>query len=390
MQTPVRDTERTPDGEPPAPEEHEEREEQKEHETRPDPARRKRRGPGPFLLLVLPTLTVLLAAAVFLVATDRLSGLLGGDDGDAAPAPQAVTDRVDPSLLPWLRKAADQCDTLRPSVLAAQIDLLSGWSNDGAALSGPSGLAGFTPAQWREWGEDANGNGTSSPKDPADALVALGRWDCALAERMTESRTRGTVNGDLLDLTLAAYDQDEAAVTKAGRVPEPALPYVRKIKQLARQYAQFDTAPSPLPDAGAPPRDGYLRRPLLTTTLSSAFGTRQHPLSGVTKLHTGVDFPAPQGTPVTAAGPGTVTFAGLTQAYGNRVVIDHGKANGKRLQTTYSHLSALNTTQGSTVIPGTTLGWVGSTGLSTGPHLHFEVMVEGQYTDPMPWLEGGG
>ncbi|TWV28084.1 M23 family metallopeptidase, partial [Streptomyces albidoflavus] len=75
---------------------------------------------------------------------------------------------------------------------------------------------------------------------------------------------------------------------------------------------------------------------------------------------------------------------------GNRVVIDHGKANGKRLQTTYSHLSALNTTQGSPVIPGTTLGWVGSTGLSTGPHLHFEVMVEGHYTDPMPWLGGGG
>ncbi|MFF8566613.1 M23 family metallopeptidase [Streptomyces albidoflavus] len=387
METPLRDTGRTPDPgtdtdtEPPAPE---------EQEPRPDPARRKRRGPGPFLLLVLPTLTVLLAGLVFLVATDRLSGLLGGDEGDPAPAPQAVTDRVDPSLLPWLRKAADRCDTLRPSVLAAQIDLRSGWSNDGAALSGPSGLAGFTPAQWREWGEDANDNGTSTPKDPADAIMALGGWDCALAERMTELRTRGTLNGDLLDLTLAAYDQDEDAVTKAGRVPKTALPYVRKAKQLARQYAQFDTAPSPLPGAGAPPRDGYLHRPLRTTTLSSAFGTREHPLSGVTKLHTGVDFPAPQGTPVTAAGPGTVVFAGLTQAYGNRVVVDHGQADGQRLQTTYSHLSALNTTQGSTVVPGTTLGWVGSTGLSTGPHLHFEVMLDGHYTDPVPWLDGGG
>ncbi|MFE1151058.1 M23 family metallopeptidase [Streptomyces albidoflavus] len=384
METPLRDTERTPDAEPPAPEELE------EQETRPDPARQKRRGPGPFLLLVLPTLTVLLAGAVFLVATDRLSGLLGGDDGDPAPAPQAVTDRVDPSLLPWLRKAADRCDTLRPSVLAAQIDLRSGWSNDGAALSGPSGLAGFTPAQWRTWGEDANGNGTSAPKDPADAIMALGRWDCALAERMTESRTRGTVNGDLLDLTLAAYDQDETAVTKAGRVPPKALPYVRKAKQLARQYAQFDTAPAPLPGAEGPPRDGYLHRPLRTTTLSSPFGTRQHPLSGVTKLHTGVDFPAPQGTPVTATAPGTVVFAGLTRAYGNRVVVDHGEADGRRLQTTYSHLSALNTTQGSTVTPGTTLGWVGSTGLSTGPHLHFEVMVDGHYTDPVPWLDGAG
>ncbi|MHC8562363.1 hypothetical protein ACW23B_13460 [Streptomyces albidoflavus] len=90
-----RDTERPPDAEQPAPEARPE-----EQETRPDPARRKRRGPGPFLLLVLPTLTVLLAGAVFLVATDRLSGLLGGDDGDPAPAPQAVTDRVAPPSSP--------------------------------------------------------------------------------------------------------------------------------------------------------------------------------------------------------------------------------------------------------------------------------------------------
>ncbi|MFC7468996.1 M23 family metallopeptidase [Actinomadura keratinilytica] len=80
----------------------------------------------------------------------------------------------------------------------------------------------------------------------------------------------------------------------------------------------------------------------------------------------------------------------MTRAYGNRVVVDHGEADGRRLQTTYSHLSALHTTQGSTVVPGTTLGRVGSTGLSTGPHLHFEVMLDGHYTDPVPWLDGVG
>lgn len=384
MQTPsrvpLRDADPSPDAEPSAPE---------DDRTRPARPPRKRRGPGPFLLLVLPALAVLLAGAVFLVATDRLSGLLGGDDGRAQAAPQAVTDRVDSSLVPWLKRAAEQCDVVRPSVLAAQIDVRSGWSNDGAALSGPVGLAGFTAEEWREWGKDSNGNGRSTPKDPADAIMALGRWDCALAERMTQLRTRGTVSGELLDLTLAAYTRDEEAVAAAGRVPAKALPYVRKVRQLTRQYNEFDTAAA-LPGAEGPPRQGYLHWPVRPTSLSSAYGTRTHPLSGVTKLHTGVDFPGAQGTPVTAAGQGTVVFAGLTKAYGNRVVVDHGAVDGARLQTTYSHLSVLRTTRGSAVSPTTLLGDVGSTGLSTGPHLHFEVMVDGHYTDPMPWLNGGG
>ncbi|MFC7468995.1 hypothetical protein ACFQVA_17880 [Actinomadura keratinilytica] len=133
--------------------------------------------------------------------------------------------------------------------------------------------------------------------------MALGRWDCALAERMTESRTRGTVNGDLLDLTLAAYDQDETAVTKAGRVPPKALPYVRKAKQLSRQYAQFDTVPSPCRAPRARPVTATCTAPCAPPP-SAPPSAPADPLSGVTKLHTGVDFPAPQGAPVTAAARG--------------------------------------------------------------------------------------
>jgi murein DD-endopeptidase MepM/ murein hydrolase activator NlpD len=103
-----------------------------------------------------------------------------------------------------------------------------------------------------------------------------------------------------------------------------------------------------------------------------------------------VDFAAPQGAPVGAARAGRVVFAASTAAYGNRVVIDHGSIQGKRLETTYSHLSSLETVVGRTVEAGTTIGRVGSTGLSTGPHLHFEVVLDGYYTDPRPWLAPGG
>lgn len=79
----------------------------------------------------------------------------------------------------------------------------------------------------------------------------------------------------------------------------------------------------------------------------------------------------------------------MTKAYGNRIVIDHGTIGGRRLETTYNHLSALQVTSGQSVDAGTVIGFVGSTGLSTGPHLHFEVLVDGTYTDPMPWLAAG-
>jgi murein DD-endopeptidase MepM/ murein hydrolase activator NlpD len=109
----------------------------------------------------------------------------------------------------------------------------------------------------------------------------------------------------------------------------------------------------------------------------------------VTKLHTGVDFGAPQGAQVAAARDGRVVFAAMTRAYGNRVVVDHGTIDGKRLETTYSHLSVLGVTAGQSVRTGTPVGRVGSTGLSTGPHLHFEVVYDGYYADPRPWLALG-
>ncbi|MFI0977400.1 M23 family metallopeptidase [Streptomyces sp. NPDC021093] len=353
-------------------------------------APRRRRGPGPFTLLALPGLAAVIGSAIFLTAAGQLPGT-GSEDGQgstaADTAKNSAADRVDKSYVPWLKESAKKCAVLRPSVLAAQIDAHSGWSTDTAALSDATGIAGFSAAQWREWGKDEDGNGRSSPLDPIDAIMALGRQDCALAGQMAELRTRGTVTGELLDLTLAAHTAGRGAVESAGRVPAKARPYLVRIDQLSARYSAFDS-PEPLPGSDTAPPPSVLQWPARTTSVSSPYGTREHPLTGVTKLHTGVDFAAGRGTPATAAWQGTVVFAGLTKAYGNRVVIDHGSVGGKRLQTTYSHLSVLRVSKGRAVTVGTVVGDVGSTGLSTGPHLHFEVILDGYYTDPLPWLGG--
>ena len=130
---------------------------------------------------------------------------------------------------------------------------------------------------------------------------------------------------------------------------------------------------------------GTLAKPLNAEMVStSGFGYRVSPITGMSgELHRGQDFAAACGTDVTAAAAGTVTFAGWhPYGGGQRVVIDHG--NG--VETTYNHLSAIHVAVGDTMDRGALLGASGSTGASTGCHLHFEVMVNGDVVDPLGWL----
>lgn len=128
---------------------------------------------------------------------------------------------------------------------------------------------------------------------------------------------------------------------------------------------------------------GSLSAPLDSAVMSSPFGTRVSPITGAGELHTGQDMSEACGTAVKAAAAGTVTFAGW-HAYGggNRVVVKH--ANG--LETTYNHLSAMDVAVGQVVERGEAIARVGSTGASTGCHLHFEVLVDGKNVDPLGWL----
>nr|WP_246204453.1 M23 family metallopeptidase [Devosia marina] len=118
---------------------------------------------------------------------------------------------------------------------------------------------------------------------------------------------------------------------------------------------------------------------------SSGYGNRKDPFTGGRAFHSGLDFAAPTGTTVLSAGKGVVIFAGLRSGYGKVVEVAHG--NG--LVTRYAHLSAFLSQKGQRVQTGTPIAKVGSTGRSTGPHLHFEVHRADKSVDPKPFLDTG-
>ena len=123
--------------------------------------------------------------------------------------------------------------------------------------------------------------------------------------------------------------------------------------------------------------------PAASHAMSSGFGYRRDPFNGGGAMHSGLDFKGPIGTPIYAAASGTVTFAGWKGGYGKTIEITHG--NG--LMTRYAHMSRFAATLGQTVGAGTTIGAIGNTGRSTGPHLHFEVRINERAVNPRPFLE---
>jgi murein DD-endopeptidase MepM/ murein hydrolase activator NlpD len=128
-------------------------------------------------------------------------------------------------------------------------------------------------------------------------------------------------------------------------------------------------------------RKAFLRAPLDFLRVSSKFNpNRRHPISGKVRAHKGIDYAAPTGTPIFAAGDGRIEFAGRKGGYGNAVIIDHGRG----ITTLYGHMSRFGKSArgGRQVRQGELIGYVGSTGASTGPHLHYEYRVQGVHKNP--------
>ncbi|MFN7782221.1 MAG: peptidoglycan DD-metalloendopeptidase family protein [Lysobacterales bacterium] len=132
---------------------------------------------------------------------------------------------------------------------------------------------------------------------------------------------------------------------------------------------------------GRPMKKSFLRMPIDFARLSSRFSNaRRHPVLGTVRAHRGVDYAAPTGTPIKAAGDGRITFAGWRSGYGRTVILDHG--NG--VTTLYAHMSRFSSYKtGARVSQGNTIGYVGASGLASGPHLHYEFRVHGVHRDPL-------
>ena len=118
------------------------------------------------------------------------------------------------------------------------------------------------------------------------------------------------------------------------------------------------------------------------TRITSNYGSRIHPITRLQSFHTGLDIAAPQGHNLVATANGRVIFAGWRGAYGNTIILDHGGG----MATLYAHLSSISVRVGDNVRANQTIGRIGSTGWSTGPHLHIEVLLNGNHTNPRPYL----
>jgi murein DD-endopeptidase MepM/ murein hydrolase activator NlpD len=186
--------------------------------------------------------------------------------------------------------------------------------------------------------------------------------------------------GDSFDVLFTGEDETPSGENKTD-VLFAALTVGGETKKFYRFVTPDDGVVDYYDETGKSAKKFLVRKPLETGIMRSPFGDRNHPLLGVMKSHTGVDWSAPLGTPIYAAGNGIIDKVGWESGYGKYIKVRH--TNG--YETAYGHMTAFarSIVAGSRVRQGQVIGYVGSTGLSTGPHLHYEIIVNGHFVDPM-------
>ncbi|HEY0900685.1 MAG TPA: peptidoglycan DD-metalloendopeptidase family protein [Micavibrio sp.] len=190
---------------------------------------------------------------------------------------------------------------------------------------------------------------------------------------------RDVRRGDSLEVLYEQYETEDGRQVKTGDIIMARI-NVGGVTKTAYRFKNKNGDYDYFTDDGKTLRKALMRTPIDGARISSGFGVRRHPVLGYTKMHKGMDFAAPTGTPIFAAGDGTVERAGRFSSYGNYVSIRHNRST----KTAYAHMSrfAKGVTPGKRVKQGQVIGYVGTTGRSTGPHLHFEVIENGVQINP--------
>ena len=200
-----------------------------------------------------------------------------------------------------------------------------------------------------------------------DSVVSL-----VVERRDAQDEAREARAQDLAKLRTLKKEQDRIA----ERLRKLALAALRRARAQARANARASLG-APATGLLLKPVDGYVTSP---------FGYRTHPIYHYWGLHDGVDFGGGCGTPLRAAAPGRVVSSYWSGVYGHRLIIDHGVLGGKGVATIYNHATSYTVGVGDQVSEGQVVGFEGSTGWSTGCHLHFTVMANGKAVDPMPYF----
>lgn len=235
---------------------------------------------------------------------------------------------------------------------------------------------------------------TLSAKEQTAAVEAIvearrSAQQSAVAERQVELDRIATleVRREQVKTMLQAVAQRQAERQAARRAAAAqAAAAQAAAEQAAAEREAARPEPGPSISSGTQPSASYLSWPVQNSYITSPYGMRLHPILQVYKLHDGTDLGAGCGTPIYAAAGGTVVAASYDAAYGNRVLMAHGTVNGRSLATSYNHLTSDTVSTGQQVSKGQVIGYSGTTGYSTGCHLHFMVYEDGSTVDPMGWL----
>ena len=328
----------------------------------------------------------LIAAAVLLAwagvtLTILVSQLLGSEERAAVAEQQAAASAAEARIAKYRDSVAETA-----ADLAERQDQLDEWSQDsfGVQPAAASGEAGADPATKAPVPLKTSAIDPTLPPE-AQALAQLEARQEAFAGRLLVAVNDRAAKAESAVTKLGLNPADLVRNAAAGR-GGPFIPYrgkMGKAKALGPSFAALE---------GALFRMEVLERTLVALPsgnpanvmmLSSSYGYRHDPFTGASAMHSGLDFPGPLGTPILAAAPGKVVFVGQRSGYGNVVEVDHGQG----ILTRYAHLSGFTAKVGTQVAAGEQIAKMGSTGRSTGSHLHFEVRLNGVAVNPRRFLE---